>query len=161
MSRQWRGGLKGVLQQLVWSLPAFTPTRGVLRASGLGLLVHDKQVWESIDNQSKVLVNRAELKWRAHIKREATSHYQLGVRHCAPAFGCKRPHDFLIVWVTFRRGSRRWTRRVSPSAWPGSWRLRWRCVAWSTGLIWEAGALTRRQAVGFAWPRLPYGSGHW
>ena len=43
---------RGALCHLARSLLAFTPTKGVLKASGLGKLVHDKQVWAAMDNQT-------------------------------------------------------------------------------------------------------------
>ena len=85
------------LCQLARSLLAFTPTRGVLKASGLGRLLHDKAVWNEADNQTKVIINRTELKWKAYIKTETGKECPAGTREVAPAFGGRRPHDILRV----------------------------------------------------------------
>ena len=91
----WRR--QSALQQLARRLLSLSPTKGVLRASGLGWLIRDKQIWAELDNSSRVLVSRAEQKWRAFIRTREGRHCPEGVRPVAPAFAGKRPTDFLQI----------------------------------------------------------------
>ena len=52
------------LRQLSRSLLALSPTKKVLRATGLGLLIRDRQIWGGLDQHSQSVVRRAESKWR-------------------------------------------------------------------------------------------------
>ena len=76
---------------------SFSPTRGVLLASGLGLLIRDIAAWQGVDNLSKVVLLRAEVKWKTYIKTAAGNVCPAGTRAAAPAFGGCRPADFHVV----------------------------------------------------------------
>lgn len=108
---------EGIIQAVAWKRPAalchlarsllsLSPSVGVLKASGLGKLLHDKQVWAATDNQTKVLLSRVECKWKAFIKTEIGKACPAGTSEPAPPFGGRKPQDFVKVvddlteWLT-------------------------------------------------------------
>ena len=89
----WRDSAS--LRQLARSLLALSPTVGVMKASGLGFLVRDRQVWDGLDNPTQVILRRAEAKWRAFIRTPEGKVCPPDTPRAARPFGGRRPTEFL------------------------------------------------------------------
>lgn len=60
-----------LLEDLVRSLLKFSPCAVSLARSGLGRLLCDNAIWESVDRQSSVVLEAVRVKWKAEVDRSA------------------------------------------------------------------------------------------